>query len=185
MFGSDMKVSFHSSGECQWSCTDSWVKRQESARNADRHVKRWSVKHPQGSEALLLFRVDIPASEVRSQPPPSDRKKIHWVSGVPGEVTVRFLLYLTPASESDPAPTDTENRRHLVSLRTKSGRWIVVLLEVISLSATDLASAREVVRQQILASGITPRPEHRASLLISPAEPQGAHGLLELCLTEA
>jgi hypothetical protein len=185
MFGSDMKVSFHSSGACQWSCTDSWVKRQESVRNSDRHVKRWSVEHPTGNQALLLFRVEIPVSEIRPQPSPSDKKKVCWVSGAPREVTIRFLLYLTRAVSEPPAPPDNERLRHLVSLRTRDGRWVVVLVETISLSAVDLESARQAVRQQMAEAGFSPRPEHRASLLISLNDPQGAHGLLELCLTEA
>lgn len=184
MFGSDMKVSFHSSGQCQWSCTDSWVQRQEIPKNSDRHVKRWSVEQPKENEALLLFRVEIPASELRSQPPLKDRKKVFWVSGIPSDVTVRFLLCLTRVLEADPAPKNTDNLQHLASLRMRNGRWIVVLIENISLSAADLAAAREATRQQLLAEGITPLPEHRAGLLISPSDPRDAHGLLELCLTE-
>jgi hypothetical protein len=76
MFGSDMKASFHSSGQCQWSATDTWVRRQTGARNSERHVRRWQVNYPDGSESLLVFRVEIPSSELRVLPPPREKKRV-------------------------------------------------------------------------------------------------------------
>lgn len=73
MFGSDMKASFHSSGQCQWSATETWVRRQLGVRNAERHVQRWQVIYPAGDEALLVFRVEITVSELRVQVPPRDK----------------------------------------------------------------------------------------------------------------
>jgi hypothetical protein len=68
MFGSDMKASFHSSGQCQWSATDTWVRRQKDVRNSERHVKRWQVSYPAGNEALLVLCVEIPGSEWSGSP---------------------------------------------------------------------------------------------------------------------
>ena len=64
MFGRDMKVSFHLSGQCQWSATDTWVRRQKTLRNAERHVHRCQVTYPVSSEAFLLFRVEVPGTEL-------------------------------------------------------------------------------------------------------------------------
>lgn len=185
MFGSDMKVSLHSTGRCQWSCTDTWVMRQPSARNADRHVFRWTIVQPNTDQAVLVFRVEIPMSELRDQPPPKDKKKVFWVSGAPIEATVRFLTYLTRPSESDPAPATTGSMCHLFSLRLRNARWMVVFVELISLSVHDIAEARRAVQAQAAGAGFTPKPEHRASLFIQPPPEGGAHGLLELCLTDA
>lgn len=185
MFGSDMKASFHSSGQCQWSATDSWVRRQTCVRNSERHVKRWQVNYPVGNEALLAFRVEIPASELRVLPPPPDKKKVWWVSGVPSEATARFLFYLTRPSDTDPGPMAATPFKHLFSLRFRNGRWFVCFVEVVSLSATDIESARSAVLEQVRSAGLVPHADHRMSLFIQPPAEGGAHGLLELCLTEA
>ncbi len=185
MFGSDIKLSLHSTGQCQWSRTDSWVMRQSGVRNADRHVFRWTITQPTTDQALLVFRVEIPMSELRDQPPPKDKKKVFWVSGAPVDATVRFLAYITRPSEPDPAPSTTGSMRHLFSLRLRNARWLVVLVELISLSERDIAEARRTIQAQATAAGFPPKPEHRACLFIQPPPEGGAHGLLELCLTEA
>jgi hypothetical protein len=116
MLGSDMKASFHSSGQCQWSATDTWVRRQTGARNSERHVRRWQVNYPDGSESLLVFRVEIPSSELRVLPPPRDKKRVWWVSGAPAEATTRFLFYVTRSTESDPGASAVTPYGHLFSL---------------------------------------------------------------------
>jgi hypothetical protein len=183
MFGSDMKISFHSSGHCQWSATDSWVGRQTGVRNAARHVRCWQVSYPNGNEAHLLFRVEIPASELRAQLPPRDKKKVWWVSGVPDGATARFLFYVTRACNIDPGSlAGPPASRHLFSLRLRNGRWFVCFIEVISLIAADIELARATVLKQVRSAGLIPSVDHRMSLFIQPHDEAGAHGLLELCL---
>lgn len=183
MFGSDMKVSFHSSGKCQWSATDSWVRRSQ-VRNAERHVHRWQVDYPMANEALLVFHVGIPASELRPLPAPTDKKKVWWVSGIPVESTARFLFYMTRPSESEPASATSSQMRHLFSLRLRSQRWLVIFVDVISLSPADLAASRAAVLEQVKSVGLVPEAHHRLSLFSQPSKAAGWHGLLELCLTE-
>lgn len=185
MFGSDMKVSFHASGQCQWSATDTWVRRQASVRNAERHVHRWQVTYPTGNEALLLFRVEVPGTELRPLPAPTDHKKVWWVAGMPEGATVRFLFYMTRVLDTEPAPPPSEQRRYLFSLPLRDTRWLVCFVEMISLSAADLESARSAVIAQATAAGLVPESQHRLSLFIQPPPEGGAHGLLELCATEA
>lgn len=180
MFGSEMKVSFHSSGDCQWSCTDKWVLRHENKKNAERHVVKWRADLPTGSDAAMLFRVDIPLSEVRPLPPPADRKKVFWISNVPSGGTVRFVIYLTPPYAADPALGRELPHRHLFSLQQRSGRWVVVLVDVVALSEGDLDAARTAVRAQTPADHGLPDPNHRYCLFMQGLE--GApRGLLELC----
>lgn len=185
MFGSDMKVSLHSSGACQWSATNNWVIRQPAARNADRHVVRWQVSHPDGNEALLLFRVEIPVSEVRPLPPPTDKKKVFWVNGAPPDATIRFLFYMTRPLDHEPPAAGTERMRHLFSLGLRNQRWLVAFVEVISLSASDLSNARRSVIAQLAENSVYSGDDHRLSLFIQPGPDGGAHGLLEICATEA
>ena len=185
MFGSDMKVSLHSSGQCQWSATDTWVRRQGNLRNAERHVHRWQVTYPTGNEAVLLFRVEVPGTELRSLPAPTDHKKVWWVSGFPQGATVRFLFYMTRPTDAEPAPTPSEHRRHLFSLRLRDTRWVVCIVELISLSASDLENARSEVIAQVTAAGHVAESQHRLCLFIQPPPEGVAHGLLELCATEA
>ena len=186
MFGSDMKVSLHASGGSQWSATDSWVRRQPNIRNAGRHVHRWRINYPAGNEALLAFRVEIPTSELRQLPEPKDKKKVWWVSGTPPESTVRFLFYLTRPNDTDPVPPASPQMRHLFSLRLRGSRWLVVFVEVISLSGADLAALRTAVLEQSKTWGlVVPVPDHRMSLLIQPPPEGGAHGSLRCALSEA
>lgn len=183
MFGSDLKVSLHSTGVCQWSCTDTWVLRQPKPRNADRHIVRWEVTPPSSDQALLVFRVDIPISELRLQAPPKDKKKVFWVSGAPEGSTVRFLVYLTRPAAADPAEHSPLPNRHLFSLHLRNDRWLVVLFALISLSTDDLAKARTAVLGHLCETGHKTTEDHRVSLFLRSNE-GGPNGLLELCLTE-
>ena len=79
---------------------------------------------------------EIPGSELRAQLPPSDKKKVCWVSGVPDGAAARFLFYITRACEIDPGSlTGPPASRHLFSLRLHNGRWFVCFVEIISLVA--------------------------------------------------
>jgi hypothetical protein len=122
---------------------------------------------------------------MRHQPPPNDKKKVFWVSSAPVDSTVRFLVYITRPAAMDPAPSTTGSMRHLFSLCLRNKRWLAIFVEIISLSEQDIAVVRRAVQAQVTAAGFLPNPEHRACLFIQPPPEGGAHGLLELCLTEA
>jgi hypothetical protein len=187
MFGKYQKVSFHSSGQCQWSCTSEWVVQEEGRRNSDRHIVKWEMPEAQSGWARLIFNVDIPMSEMRSSPPITDKKKVFWVTGAPMEGTVRFVFFDTPISENDPAPSNTDARQHLFSLRFKSGRWIVILVELVSLSPTDLSTAKRAVVEQFLPNSQGHElAKLRSVLFYGPKDPEPrCHGFIELCLDEA
>jgi hypothetical protein len=187
MFGKYQKVSFHSTGQCQWSCTSEWVMQEKGRRNSDRHIVQWNMPEPQSGQATLIFKVDIPMSEVRSLPPPTDKKKVFWVAGAPSEATVRFALFIAPTSEHDPAPPDTDARRHLFSLRFRSGRWMVVFVEIASLSPTDLSAARRAIIEQFLPNSHGHALTDVRSVLFSQPSglELGCNSFIELCLDEA
>jgi len=180
MFGSDAKVSFHPTGDCHWSRTDTWVIRQTRPSNSARHIRRWQVRWPTDEKALMVFRVEIPVSEVRPVEAPRDRKKVFWLAGAPEGSTLRVVFYVTSVSHGDPAEGRQLPHRHLFSLRMPTGRWLIALCEVISLSATDLDAARTEVRSLLEKSGIVPDSSHTSSLFMEASE-SAPSGLLELC----
>jgi hypothetical protein len=185
MFGKHMKVSFHSSGDCQWSLTDNYVKEQQLASNAERHIARWKICRPSNDQPILAFTVDIPMSELRIwEPSTKNEKKVFWVAGAPEESTVRFLIYFTSTSPNDPLPSDSGSRRKVFSLRFKSGGWLVVLLDTISLSPSTISQARlAVIEQFYTAQSLNLASDERATLFSTPNEDDGCPGFIEICLT--
>jgi hypothetical protein len=56
ILGKYQKVSFHSTGQCQWSCTGEWVMQEEGRRNSDRHIVQWNIPEPKIGQATLILR---------------------------------------------------------------------------------------------------------------------------------
>jgi hypothetical protein len=184
LFGSEAKVSLHSSGDCQWSCTDTWVRREPSRRNADRHIARWQMAYPDDNNAVLAFRVAIPVSELRPAPLGPGHKKAFWVGNAPAESTVEFCFYITRQSDEQPPTDGSPSLRHLASLQLRNGRWLVVFVWLRSLSAADVAAARDSAAQQAREAGVQVLPEHRIALFALPS-PETSAAILEVCATDA
>ena len=184
MFGSELKVSLHSTGECQWSCTDSWVKKH-GCRNAQRHITRWLVDKPLQNRSVLAFKVDIPSSEIRSQPPLTDKKKVFWISNFPAQSTVRFIFYITSMSDHDPIDGSSLPHRPLFSLKFRDGRWLVILVDLVSIPKNDIDSARSELAKKISANGLALENDLRACVFMNPNQENQPKGLLELCLIAA
>lgn len=93
---------------------------------------------------------------------------------------------MTDVSANDPAPPDSDERRKLFSLRFRSGRWMVVLLDLTSLSQSDLATARQAIISQFWPTASRQeRAEARAALFSQPSDPASScPGLIELCLID-
>lgn len=184
LFGSEAKISLHSSGDCQWSCTDRWVQSHPDRRNADRHIAKWQLTYPQGNDALLAFRVAVPVSELRPQPRPPSHKKALWVGNAPVGSTVEFCFYFTRALCSPPATDSNSTLRHVASLPLRDGRWLVAFVWLRSLSASDVAAARDAAATQARHAGIDVRAEHRIALFALPTAETSA-AVLEVCATGA
>ena len=182
LFGSEAKFSLHSSGECQWSCTDAWVQRDPSRRNADRHIARWQVNYPRDNNAILAFRVAVPVSELRAEPLPPDQKKAFWIGNGPAGSTVEFCFYFTRGLEDPPATDSNPALRHVASLRLRDRRWLVAFVWLRSLSAVDIAAARDAAVAQAREAGVQVRAEHRIALFALPTSDASA-AALEVCAT--
>lgn len=184
LFGTEAKISLHSSGECQWSCTDTWVRRDPRRRNADRHIARWQLTYPQDNNAILAFRVAMPVSELRPEPVSPDPKKAFWVGNAPAGSTVEFCFYFTRELDAPPATDSNPALRHVASLRLRDGRWLVTFVWLRFLSGVDIAAARDAAVMQAREAGVQVRAEHRLALFALPTADSSA-AVLEVCATDA
>lgn len=95
MFGSNSKVSLHSTGDCQWSNTDSWVIKVPGRRNAERHLQKWTMLRPSGSTALHVFQIRIPETALRTTDVVEDLNAVEWLPIPPRGHTVSLECYIT------------------------------------------------------------------------------------------
>jgi hypothetical protein len=157
MFGSDAKVSLHSTGDFQWSATSTWVLAQPGRKNSDRHIVRWNVELPEGRQALHAFRICIPHSELR-QIPGEDTSGVQWLpSPGPGQA-ITLECYITPPLDS--APSIPSERKPLLSWQLENSRWFVVLINAGAMDR-DYTAEREAMIRQAEAAGVTVEPHHR------------------------
>lgn len=179
MFGSDAKVSLHSTGECQWSATGTWVKKVPGRRNAERHITKWVMPRPSGLTALHVFQVRIPETELRIIDVAENLHSVEWLPVPPKGHSVSLECYITPKSQYDPAPLANLPCPHLFSLPLADGRWFTVLHHNPPLDGKGLESLRNQMNVQAMAAGIQPKPEHRGSAFT--VSESTARGLIELC----
>lgn len=180
MFGSDVKVSIHASGQCQWSCTGEWVKKDATRKNADRHMQRWRIDHPPGREALHFFKIGIPESELRIISASESLGAVQWIPAPPEGYAVAIDCYMTPVVDIAPSAGASLPNDFLASLPLKSGRWLVLLCRVAPISRRDLDDVRSDMLGMIRSAGITLEPQHRISAFLEDTE--GIKGMLELCV---
>jgi hypothetical protein len=111
LFGTEAKISLHSTGECQWSFMENWVLGNATRRNSDRHITIWNLTYPKDDNAILALRIGIPVSELRVQPVPPRQKK--------------YFGYLM-----------RRRKQQLSSVFTLLGRWKMLRLLILTLSYT-------------------------------------------------
>jgi hypothetical protein len=179
MFGSECKVSLHSSGQCQWSGTGHWVKKDRSRRNADRHFMKWSAPRPHATEATLVFRIRIPESELRQVDVEEDLTGVLWLPVPERGRTASFACYITPPSINDPAATAQLPGTLVLSQQLEDKHWLTVIHHVEALDGTDLAPLRKEMNAQASAAGIVSNPRHRGCAIAITDD--GARCFVEMC----
>lgn len=180
MFGSDAKVSLHSSGDCQWSGTGAWVKKVPGRRNAERHIEKWKVRRPTGTEALHVFQIRIPETELRAiEWTEGDLESVEWLPTPPLGHTLSLECYITPVMSTSPELSLNLPCPHLYSLPLADGRWFTVLHHVPALNGQDLEPLRGGMNAVARAAGIEPKPQHRGSAFT--VSEGTARGFIELC----
>ncbi len=179
MFGSDSKVSLHSTGECKWSATGVWVKKAPGRKNSDRHIAKWVMPRPNESVALHAFQVRIPETELRVIELTENLSAVEWLPIPQKGHSVSLECYITPVSQSNPILTNKLPHPHLFSLPLADGRWFTVLHHVPPLDGKDLEPLRHQMNAQARAAGIEPKSEHRGSAFT--VSDGTARGFIELC----
>lgn len=140
------------------------------------------MTYPQDNNAILAFRVAVPVSELRSEPITSSQKKAFWIGNAPVGSTVEFCFYFTRQLDYPPPTDGNPALRHIASLKLRDGRWLVVFVWLRSLSASDIAAARDAAVAQARADGIQVCAEHRLALFALPTAETSA-AVLEVCAT--
>lgn len=182
MFGSDCKVSLHASGQCQWSGTGEWVKKDASRRNADRHFMKWSAPRPNGNAANIVFRIRIPESELRRVDVKEDLAKVLWLPVPAVGETSSLACYITPPSIDDPAASTQLPGTLLLSQQLEDKHWFVVIHHVEQLNGIDLRPLRDAMNAQARAAGIIANPKHRGCAIATTE--YGARCFVEMCTVE-
>jgi hypothetical protein len=183
MFGSDAKVSLHSSGQCQWSGTGNWVKKDRNRRNADRHFLKWSAPRPHGSEANIVFRIRIPETELRHIDVEEDLASVQWFPAPNIGSTASFAFYITPPSIIDPASTAQLPGTLILSRQLEDRHWFTAIHHVEALDGTHLNSVRNEMNARARSTGITPNPKHRGCAITVTED--GTRCFVEMCTVGA
>jgi len=183
MFGSDCKVSLHSSGQCQWSGTGAWVKKDPSRRNADRHFMKWSAARPHGASAALVLRIRIPESELREVEVEEDVTDVLWLPAPGAGQTSSFACYVTPPSTDDPTASAQLPGTRLLSRQLEDRHRFVAIHHDEPLNGADLQPLRNAMNARARADGIVADPKHRGCAVTITDE--GARCFVEMCTVGA
>ncbi|HVW30399.1 MAG TPA: hypothetical protein VHC69_33810 [Polyangiaceae bacterium] len=142
MLGTDVKLSLHESGDCQWSGTSAWVK-DGSRKNAERHFVRWSLPEAvAGNDTTPVAQVVVPETQLRRFAGEEDLRGVHWIPAPPpaGEAFAVACSFFPPSAD-EPRP-ELEPYKHIASLPLADGRWFVLRLTQVQASAVDIEKAR-------------------------------------------
>ncbi|MBC8468154.1 MAG: hypothetical protein H8D56_01680 [Planctomycetes bacterium] len=110
MLASDIKVSLHESGKCQFSHTsESFAHRGKS--NRDRHIQKWIRRRTYPENGVVhLFRVIIPSTELRStSAEKKEAKGVIWYAAPPSGYGAYIELWLTPVLDRKPGQDEFMN----------------------------------------------------------------------------
>lgn len=179
MFGRDAKVSLHASGDCQWSATSDWVKRVPGRKNADRHFQKWKFERPDGTEALQVFQIRIPETELRQVSTTESLEPVQWIPTPPVGHTVSLDCYITPKLDYFPEMNFASHLQHLFSIRLSDTRLFTVLLSTPALDGRDLEPLRTQMNEQARRAGLAVKPQYRGSAFT--VGDTGVRGLIEMC----
>ena len=177
MFGSDTKVSLHASGQCSFSNTSSWIKKEEGRRNRDRHLSKWERNSPVGRRAEHVFRIIVPRDELRRISVQEDLADVMWLSIPPPGYAKLVECYLTPERSSPPEKGGMPGN-HIASLKLADGKWFVMIERDEPIDYRTLSTAHEELAVLAALNQIEFKPEYRSTAFT--IKPDGLHGLIEL-----
>jgi hypothetical protein len=179
MMGSDMKVSLHESGLCQFSMTGDWIKKT-GKYNSERHIVRWQREEPEKVSVIHLFRIIIPESELRVVNVSEKLSKVTWINAPPFGYTTLVECYLTPPSVK-PISNKSFPYSLLTSFQLIDQKWFVALIHqeiVTEENSRILYDARREMLKRAMEVGVELRPEYRSAFFLKA--PNDARGLIEV-----
>lgn len=124
MFGGDVKVSIHGSGECQLSRPGEWAK-ANNRPNAERHLHKWKAALPLGTAAEFVFEVRIPSSELRPISVDEDLADVQWRDAAPKGYATAIQCFISPPASFSAVATAIPADSLQMVLPFADGRWFV------------------------------------------------------------
>ncbi len=179
MFGGEAKVSLHASGECQWSRTGSWVRKDGSRKNAERHFNKWRMPKQMGHEAVLIFNIKIPESELRMVDAPESLGKVLWIDPPKAGKTLSMDCFITPISSVDPTIVSPIPAPCVTAFPLADGRWFVVLRKELDLDGAELQWIRAEMKRKCAEEKLDLNHKQRG-VAFSTLE-KYARSLIEIC----
>jgi hypothetical protein len=179
MMGRSTKVSFHATGDAQWSMISEWyAKNRPNQPNRLRHIEKWKWSIPGDGAASHVFRISIPSSELRQISTDEDLNSVRWLAD-PGEkkkVGIECYVVSQPAVDApDLRPDDL-----LQALELHGGRSLLALYRVLPVGDADADLLMNVRRRAATAArerGFDVQPEFRS--VASFTDGNGVHGMSE------
>jgi hypothetical protein len=173
---SQMKVSLHESGACQFSKTSESFART-GKRNSERHMQQWRrrAEYPE-SGAVHLFRIIIPQSELRlASVDKKSATNVVWYPSPPLGYGTYVELWLTPPL--DEPPTQPQFMHDLLDvLPLLNGQYVGITARYLAIEPQDneqlrhLRNRGEVLRQS---------PDSRLRGWVLARSNQNVHALIE------
>ena len=122
MMGRSCKVSFHSSGHCQWATSNN----RDSPSSLQAFARSWSIERPRTPEALPVFRIIVPESELHAIGEEEDLSEVRFFPAPNENHALYFEIYLTGPMLGDEvelhAPHDIVD-----AFKLRDDRCVVVL----------------------------------------------------------
>lgn len=150
MMGSDVKISLHASGQCQFSWTLKWWENhsEDGVPKNNRHFRRWELSEIPNGQAAHVFRIIIPRSELREVNVEENLKKVHWLPMPVRNHAKQIECYLTQPLKQEPNTLNSPYQ-HLVSMPLVDRRWFVVFIQEVEMTKDQLLKL-ENARNEII-----------------------------------
>lgn len=185
MMGSDLKVSLHEGGQGQFSMTSEWLLKQNgNIQNPNRHIEKWKMPIPRGNNAVCIFKIVIPESELREINISERLQDVNWINAPSIDSAIEIDLHLTAPNSKTP-PTSCVPHHHLFTFPLENGEWLVGVYQEEVINEENNAEMRRLrigAQNRYHQIGIKPELGHRTAGLFS--NPNGYRGLIEIVLHE-
>ncbi len=138
MLASDIKVSLHESGECQYSRTSESFA-YTGKPNRDRHIQKWKRRriYPE-SGVVHLFRIIIPSTELRStSAEKKEAKDVVWYMAPPIGYGAYIEVWLTPVLGRLPGQDEFINDL-LGVLSLANGQYVGVTVRYLKIKSQNI-----------------------------------------------